>query len=60
VGLACGLHYRMGLDHASLLLILSWIDQLHDARQYLRSLTARLQFVLSRSIPAVVRFGICS
>jgi chaperone modulatory protein CbpM len=39
VALACDLHYRMGLEHASLPVILSLIDQLHDARRHLRSLT---------------------
>jgi len=39
VALACDLHYRMGLDHASLPVILSLIDQLHDARRHLRKLT---------------------
>jgi chaperone modulatory protein CbpM len=39
VALACDLHYRMGLDHASLPVILSLIDQLHDARRNLRALT---------------------
>lgn len=39
VALACDLHYRMGLDHASLPVILSLIDQLHDARRHLRALT---------------------
>jgi chaperone modulatory protein CbpM len=39
VALACDLHYRMGLDHASLAVILSLIDQLHDARHHLRTLT---------------------
>ncbi len=39
VALACDLHYRMGLEHASLPIILSLIDQLHDARHYLRTLT---------------------
>jgi chaperone modulatory protein CbpM len=34
VALACDLHYRMGLDHASLPAILSLIDQLHDARHH--------------------------
>jgi chaperone modulatory protein CbpM len=38
VALACDLHYRMGLDHASLPVILSLIDQLHDARHHLRAL----------------------
>jgi chaperone modulatory protein CbpM len=38
VALACDLHYRMGLDHASLPVIMSLIDQLHDARHYLRAL----------------------
>src|SRR5262245_10234637 len=39
VALACDLHYRMGLDHASLPVILSLIDQLHDTRHHLRALT---------------------
>jgi chaperone modulatory protein CbpM len=39
VALACDLHYRMGLEHASLPVILSLIDQLHDARRHLRTLT---------------------
>lgn len=39
VALACDLHYGMGLDHASLPIILSLIDQLHDARHCLRALT---------------------
>ncbi len=39
VALACDLHYRMGLEHASLPVILSLIDQLHDARRHLRKLT---------------------
>ena len=39
VALACDLHYRMGLEHASLPVILSLIDQLHDARNHLRALT---------------------
>ena len=38
VALACDLHYRMGLEHASLPVILSLIDQLHDARHHLRTL----------------------
>jgi chaperone modulatory protein CbpM len=39
VALACDLHYRMGLAHTSLPVILSLIDQLHDARRHLRALT---------------------
>lgn len=39
VALCCDLHYRMGLEHASLPVILSLIDQLHDARHHLRNLT---------------------
>ena len=39
VALACDLHYRMGLEHASLAVILALIDQLHDARHHLRALT---------------------
>lgn len=38
VALACDLHYRMGLDHASLPIILSLVDQLHDTRRHLRAL----------------------
>jgi chaperone modulatory protein CbpM len=38
VALACDLHYRMGLDHTSLPVILLLIDQLHDARHHLRAL----------------------
>lgn len=40
VALACDLHYRMGLEHASLPVILSIIDQLHQARHHLRALTS--------------------
>lgn len=39
VALACDLHYRMGLEHASLPVILSLIDQLYDARHHLRAMT---------------------
>ena len=39
VALACDLHYRMGLEHASLPVILSLVDQLHDARSWLRAMT---------------------
>lgn len=39
VALCCDLHYRMGLEHASLPVILSLIDQLHDARHHRRKLT---------------------
>ena len=39
VALACDLHYRMGLDHASLPVILSLIDQLHEVRHHLRAIT---------------------
>jgi chaperone modulatory protein CbpM len=39
VALACDLHYRMGLEHASLPVILSLIDQLHDARNTLKALS---------------------
>ena len=42
VALACDLHYRMGLEHASLPIIISLIDQLHDARHHLRNLTRAL------------------
>lgn len=39
VALACDLHYRMRLEHASLPIILSLLDQLHDARHHLRAMT---------------------
>ena len=39
IALACDLHYRMGLEHASLPVILSLIDQLHDVRHHLRAMT---------------------
>jgi chaperone modulatory protein CbpM len=39
IALACDLHYRMGLEHASLPVILSLVDQLHNARHHLRALT---------------------
>jgi chaperone modulatory protein CbpM len=39
VALACDLHYRMGVEHASLPVILSLLDQLHDARNCLRAMT---------------------
>jgi chaperone modulatory protein CbpM len=40
IALAYDLHYRMGLEHASLPVILSLIDQLHDVRHHLRALTS--------------------
>jgi chaperone modulatory protein CbpM len=43
VALACDLHYRMGLEHASLPFILSLIDQLHDARHQLRALARAVE-----------------
>lgn len=39
VALACDLHYCMGLEHVSLPVILSLVDQLHEARYQLRRLT---------------------
>jgi chaperone modulatory protein CbpM len=39
VALACDLHYRMGVEHTSLPVILSLLDQLHDARNCLRAMT---------------------
>ncbi len=39
IALACDLHYRMGLEHAALPVILSLVDQIHDARHHLRMLT---------------------
>ncbi len=39
VALACDLHYRMGLEHASLPVILSLVDQLHDARRDLKAIS---------------------
>lgn len=38
VALCCDLHYRMGLEQNSLPVILSLVDQLHDARHHLRTL----------------------
>lgn len=38
VALAFDLHYRMGLDHASLPVVFSVLDQLHEARHHLRAL----------------------
>lgn len=40
VALVCDLHYRMGLDHESLPVILSLVDQLHQTRHSLRAITA--------------------
>ena len=42
VALACDLHYRMGLEHASLPIILSLVDQIHDVRHRLRTITLAL------------------
>lgn len=39
VALVCDLHYRMGLDHESLPIILSLVDQLHHTRHSLRAIT---------------------
>jgi chaperone modulatory protein CbpM len=39
VALVCDLYYRMGVETTSLPIILSLIDQLHDARHCLRALT---------------------
>jgi chaperone modulatory protein CbpM len=38
VALACDLHYRMGLEHASLPVILGLVDQIHETRHHLRAL----------------------
>src|SRR3569833_2093547 len=42
VALACDLHYRMGLEHASRPIILSLVDQIHDVRHQLRTITLAL------------------
>lgn len=55
VALACDLHYRMGLDHASLPVILSLIDQLHDTRRHLRALTNALSEQPDAVRQAIVR-----
>lgn len=39
IALACDLHYRMGLGHESLPVILSLVDQLHEVRGHLKALT---------------------
>ena len=38
IALACDLHYRMGLESASLPFILSLVDQLHDTRHLLKAM----------------------
>ena len=38
IALACDLHYRMGLENASLPFILSLVDQLHDTRHLLKAM----------------------
>lgn len=40
VALVCDLHYRMGLGHDSLPVILSLIDQLHHTRHSLRAIAS--------------------
>lgn len=60
VALACDLHYRMGLEHASLPVILSLIDQLHDARHHLRALTravAEQPEAIQREITRLIASG---
>jgi chaperone modulatory protein CbpM len=64
VALVCDLHYRMGLEHESLPVILSLVDQLHRTRHSLRAIatavseqsdevrvaiTTRTQIVLGRN-----------
>ncbi len=39
IALVCDLHYKMGLEHESLPVILSLVDQLHRTRHSLRALT---------------------
>ncbi len=39
VALVCDLHYRMGLEHESLQVVLSLVDQLHRTRHSLRAIT---------------------
>jgi chaperone modulatory protein CbpM len=40
IALVCDLHYRMGLEHESLPVVLSLVDQLHQTRHSLRAITA--------------------
>lgn len=66
VALVCDLHYSMGLEHESLPVILSLIDQLHHTRHSLRAIatavseqpdeirvqiTSRTRIVLGRGGP---------
>lgn len=39
IALVCDLYYRMGLDHGSLPVVLSLVDQLHHTRHSLRAIT---------------------
>jgi chaperone modulatory protein CbpM len=39
IALVCDLHYGMGLEHESLPVILSLVDQLHQTRHSLRAIT---------------------
>lgn len=39
IALVCDLHYGMGLDHESLPVVLSLVDQLHHTRHSLRAIT---------------------
>lgn len=40
IALVCDLHYRMGLEHESLPVILSLVDQLHRTRHSLRAIAS--------------------
>ena len=40
IALVCDLHYRMGLEHESLPVILSLVDQLHRTRHSLRAISS--------------------
>jgi chaperone modulatory protein CbpM len=39
IALVCDLHYSMGLEHESLPVVLSLVDQLHQTRHSLRAIT---------------------
>jgi chaperone modulatory protein CbpM len=39
IALVCDLHYGMGLEHESLPVVLSLVDQLHEARHSLRAIS---------------------
>lgn len=55
VALVCDLHYGMGLDHESLPVILSLVDQLHQTRHSLRAIATAVS-----EQPGEVRVAIAS